>query len=70
MGSYQRFPKCSPASEAAMRRDQEWREAELRRAVRLPKPAERIDPSNPIGIGIGRLDIAERLRSPQQPTRH
>ena len=70
MGSYQRFPKCSPASEAAMRRDREWREAELRRAMRLPKPAERIDPSNSNGIGIGRLDVADLLRGSRQPTRH
>ena len=68
MGSYQRFPKCSPASDAAMRRDREWREAELRRAMGLPEPAERIDPS--MSIEIGRLDVADPLRGSRQPTRH
>jgi len=69
MGSYQRFPKCSPASDAAIRRDQEWLGAELRRAMRLPNPAERIDTSKPIKP-FDSLEIAELLRVPQQPTRH
>jgi hypothetical protein len=68
MGSYQRFPKCSPTSEAAIRRDQEWREAEFRRAMRLPKPVERIDTSKSIRLGIDRLDVAELL-TPRH-TRH
>jgi hypothetical protein len=70
MGSYQRFPKCIPSSEAAIRRDREWREAEFRRAMRLPKPTERIDMSKDLRLSIGRLDIAEVLSAPPQRTRH
>ena len=61
MGSYQRFPKCIPSSEAAIRRDREWREAEFRRAMRLPKPTERIDTSKDFRLSVERFDISELL---------
>jgi hypothetical protein len=75
MGSYQRFPKCNAASGAAIRRDREWREADLRRAMsrttRLPSPAERIDASKGFRIRIDVSELAELpFASAPQPTRH
>lgn len=73
MGSYQRFPKASASSIAAMRRDREWREADLRRrAVRRPSPTERIDTSREFRLRVEPCEIAELvLFAPAaQPTRH
>ena len=74
MGSYYRFPKASPAAEAARQRDQEWREGEFRRAMRLPRPQEklgaRIGASDAIRLSIDHLDIAEPQPATPQPTRH
>ena len=71
MGSYHRFPKCNPAAEALWRRDQEWRDNEFRRAMRLlPRPTERIDTSKAVRLSIDRLEIAELLFAARHSTRH
>jgi hypothetical protein len=74
MGSYQRFPKCTAASDA-IRRDQTWREADLRRAMsrtgRVPSPAERIDTSKNFRMQIDMSELAELPFAPApQPSRH
>ena len=70
MRSYYRFPKCNPAAEALWRRDQEWRDNEFRRAMRLPRPMERIDTSKHVRLSTDRLEIAELLLAARHSTRH
>ena len=71
MGSYYRFPKFSPATELARRRDEAWREEEFRRALRaLPRPAERINTTKIVRRSFDRLEIAELLLGSRHPTRH
>lgn len=77
MGSYQRFPKAGAGSAGAMRRDREWREADLRRrSVRRPRPAaspaERIDTSREFRLRTEPCGLADLNLFAQaaQPTRH
>jgi len=71
MGSYNRFPKCDPAADAARRRDEAWRDEQFRRAMRaVPRPRDRIDTSKITGRVFDRSELTELFSASHHPTRH
>ena len=71
MGSYQQFPKCSPAAEAARQRDETWRDEQLRRAMRLaPRPVESVDTTPIVEYPLYRFGSSELQVNAPHPTLH